>query len=422
MASSVVDELFDRLISAFPADRAYGPDAFTTDPMPGPVAHFLRQLLQHRTTHELRQTRDPDTTWVDHSHPDVQRARAAYREALISHAQIPADEWEDALRRALQRVTAYLIHPTSTLTSFVYGDDAEALAPRNVQARMRFFDTYRYLHEAVNRYLEQHDNQPLAHERFAGLLERVDTRMTDDYEADDWLRLLQPLFTLMELVDGDQEVPTPFLHTFFAEKDAAPIARRLQTASVQQGTTSLSPADLRALIDGEAEPALSTSEPPSSVPSSTAAEPEPTPEPPADPLPDDDPDQPTPLWKQFRSGPSPSSPAAKPPEKEGDEAPLWQRFQPSSEEDDAPAEITALERDVLGERGPSNRALFIRKLFNGSEEDYKSTLQRLRTAPTWNRASQIIAEDVFRAHQVNIYSDPAVLFTNAVEDRFRNGQ
>ena len=133
-----------------------------------------------------------------------------------------------------------------------------------------------------------------------------------------------------------------------------------------------------------------------------------------------DDNQAKPLWKRFQSGPSPASPSAKPPEGEDDGTPLWQRFQPEADED-TPAEVTTtLERDVLGERGPSNRALFIRELFGGSEEDYKHTLKRLRSASNWGRASQIIAEDVFRTHQVNIYSDPAVLFTNAVEDRFRN--
>jgi hypothetical protein len=84
-------------------------------------------------------------------------------------------------------------------------------------------------------------------------------------------------------------------------------------------------------------------------------------------------------------------------------------------------DVAPLERAVLGDRGPSNRALFIRELFGGSEDDYRATLKRLRTAPNWTRASQIIAQYVFRAHQVNIYSEPAVLFTNAVEDRFRQG-
>ena len=445
MARSIVDELFDRLIAAFPAHRAYDSDALAADPMPAPVAHFLQQLLQHRTTHELRDAGALVTAWVDHRHPEVQRARQAYRDALVDHAQIPASEWEGALRRALQRVTAYLIHPTSTLAHFVYGDDAEALSIHDVQARMNFFSAYRYLHAAVERQLEE-EAETLARDRFVRLLERADTRRAEGFEADDWLTLLQPLFDLMDVANDEQEVPTPFLHTFFAEKGAAAIAQQLQTASVQHGTTTLGPADLRTLIDGEPEPILNASEPatreavpPSSPdtaseePSASASASEPDATSAADSVSEDAPansvsptddnqddDQAKPLWKRFQSGPSPASPSAKPPEGEDDGTPLWQRFQPEADED-TPAEVTTtLERDVLGERGPSNRALFIRELFGGSEEDYKHTLKRLRSASNWGRASQIIAEDVFRTHQVNIYSDPAVLFTNAVEDRFRN--
>jgi hypothetical protein len=127
-----------------------------------------------------------------------------------------------------------------------------------------------------------------------------------------------------------------------------------------------------------------------------------------------------------------------------DGAPLWQRFRPASASSDAASsddassnaqpsnaqrsdaqqaeggrDLLPLERAVMGERGPANRDLFVRELFNGSAEDYRQTLQRLREAPNWTRASQIIAQDVFRTHRVNIYSEPAVLFTNAVEDRFR---
>jgi hypothetical protein len=46
-------------------------------------------------------------------------------------------------------------------------------------------------------------------------------------------------------------------------------------------------------------------------------------------------------------------------------------------------------------------------------------LRRLAEADNWNEASQIIASDIFRKHKVNIYSDAAVHFTNAVESRFR---
>ena len=81
-------------------------------------------------------------------------------------------------------------------------------------------------------------------------------------------------------------------------------------------------------------------------------------------------------------------------------------------------ELTALERLVLGAFEPERRARFIEHLFSGSREDYEETLRQLEAAPTWQRASSIIAQEVFRKHQVNIYSKPAVAFTNAVEARF----
>ena len=81
-------------------------------------------------------------------------------------------------------------------------------------------------------------------------------------------------------------------------------------------------------------------------------------------------------------------------------------------------ELTALERLVLGAFEPERRALFVEHLFAGSREDYEGTLRQLEAAPTWQRASSIIAQEVFRKHRVNIYSKPAVAFTNAVEARY----
>ncbi len=72
--------------------------------------------------------------------------------------------------------------------------------------------------------------------------------------------------------------------------------------------------------------------------------------------------------------------------------------------------------------GPANlpkRDLYVQKLFQGDEDAYRRVLERLRTTERWSEASQIIARDAFRAHQVNIYSDAAVHFTNAVEASFK---
>ena len=115
---------------------------------------------------------------------------------------------------------------------------------------------------------------------------------------------------------------------------------------------------------------------------------------------------------QFRKTSEPS-PAASPPANGPPPSPA-----PSSPPDPAVPGLEALERAVLGETGVRNRDLFLRHLFAGAVDDYERVLRRLQAAPDWSTASKIIAEDVFRRQQVNIYSDPAVAFTDAVEAKF----
>ena len=83
------------------------------------------------------------------------------------------------------------------------------------------------------------------------------------------------------------------------------------------------------------------------------------------------------------------------------------------------ARFEDLEMEVLGPRGARNRELFIRHLFAGDRNEYESTVRKLQSIGTWAEASKVIAQEVFLKHQVNIYSDPAVAFTDAAEMRYR---
>ena len=159
----------------------------------------------------------------------------------------------------------------------------------------------------------------------------------------------------------------------------------------------------------------------------------PTPAPPVSAPPPSPPPSPEPPSRPTSapapSSPPPSAPAPAPPE----EAPLAKAppakapsplpppdpprvaTPPPPEPED---ELTALERIVLGAFEQEQREQYIERLFGGSHEAYEETLRQLEAAPSWQQASSIIAQEVFRKHQVNIYSRLAVIFTNAVEARF----
>lgn len=441
MPSALADALFQRLIDAFPPNHAYPAAAFEQEPMPPPVAHFLGRLLHRRLQHEASSLSLPRSSWFDTGQTAVQQAHQALAEVLVMHGHFPPEEWEAALRQGTSEMAAYLMQPTTTLVAFVFPKGEESASADTIDRRLGYFSNYRYLPDTVRLYMEQKGVHELTRARFADLLRQIDRQMTDDFNADDWLKLMAPLFALVRYADPKASgISVDVVRAFFEDKDAEVFVQRLDTAR-KQGATILDKDGLRTLLEDEPAP---VPPPQQERPAQSAARSEPTT--PASP------DGPVPLWKQYRqqesqpslaeqvaTSPPPvqAAPARRPaPAQEA--VPRWQQFRSENGPADPPpvaapsrpaqatapvstttsADFAAVEQAVLGSTGIHNRDLFIRHLFDGNRQDYEHVLGRIEAAPTWAEASKIIASEVFRKNQVNIYSDPAVLFTDAVEARF----
>lgn len=477
MSRPLADPLYERLLDAFPATRPYTRADWDDDAMPAPVAHFLGQLMRHYSRREARRLRRARTKWVDYDHPKMEAAVRTFFEAVEDYTRVPPDEWEDTLRRATHHVTAHLVQPVHELTDFVYARRQSELRLPEVLWRMSFFGPYGYLREAVQAFAQKRDLDVLGPERFERFLSSIDERITADYDADRWLRLLGPLFATARRATGREEVPVSLLRAFFAEKGRDDVDRRLQ-AHAEEGHGSVAPRMVRRLIEettagtppdaSAVDPDPTEFTPPPPTPSGNAddeiwgvagaARPEGSDEPPST---DEDGD--VPLWKQFQQGrtgggASTAESGAETPSGDGGgqrQEPLWARYRhdrderlsdavsnetsaggartgdspdggqaapssrPESSTTNRDGDLEALERDVLGSVTASHRSVYIQQLFGGDETNYRQVLRRLSRADSWGEASQLIASDIFRAHKVNIYSDAAVHFTNAVEERFR---
>ena len=540
MSRSLADPLYERLLSSFPATQAYTRADWDDDAMPEPVAHFLGHLLSHYSRREARRLRRARSDWVDYDHPDMETAVRTFFDTMETHTRVPADEWEDALRQATHHSTAHLVRPVHVLTDFVYAERQKRLPLSKILWRMQFFGPYAYLREAIQAFAQKHDLDALGPDRFERFLHRIDERITDGYDADRWLRLLDPLFAVARRATGREQVPTGLLRAFFAEKGRKGLEWQLE-AHGEKGHKAVTPRALHRLIqedDGSAPPASDTpaetsgrSPAPDRTPPDRDA-PEMPPdrtEQPGSPTDDEiwgvagparpegsaprsasqpsQPDQSVPLWKRFQRGdtgatPSPSNNggASGPSPQEGGDTqgggdtqeggtqePLWARFRQERDErlsdavtDEAPdspnrsdraadrtdeaetsspgteasppgaslheatnnasrsasssggapdaspppsrggQSLDTLEQKALGVSNPPHRAVYVRQLFGGDQTAYRQVLRRLAGADSWGEASQVIAGDIFRKHKVNIYSDAAVHFTNAVEARFRD--
>lgn len=523
MAHSLADALYKRLLSSFPPTQAYTRADWDGDAMPGPVAHFLDHLLQHHSRREVRRLRRASTEWVDYDAPEMETAVRTFFDTMEAHARVPSDKWEDTLRQATHHSTAHLVRPVHVLTDFVYAERQKQLRLSRILWRMQFFGPYTYLREAVQAFAKKHDLDVLGPDRFERFLHRIDERMTDGYDADQWLQLLKPLFAVAHRATKEERVPISLLRTFFAEKGRKALEWELEAAA-EDGHDVISPRDLHRLIGGvDDAPAGEPSEPEESPDDRAPSPPDSAPpEPPAaDPMPSaqDAPEssasapddeiwgvagaaqpegtaarqaedaqqnhqvqeegQSVPLWKRFQGGHAGATARGgdakgqeRTEEGHNSQEPLWARFRQERDErlsdavaDEAPPEgaaapsasssgdadseasppgaslheatrqaragesqssgrgstdLDALEQKALGVSNPPHRAVYVRQLFGGDQSAYRRVLRRLADADSWGEASQIIASDIFRKHKVNIYSDAAVHFTNAVESRFRD--
>lgn len=484
MHSTVAESLYERLLSSYPSGQSYTQADWDRGPMPGPIRHFLVHLLRHQSRHESQRLRRAGSDWVNYDAQEVRSALSRLQEVLSRHARIPPGEWESALQQATRYVTAYLFRPAPVLSDFVFGKQAESLPLERIRWRMQFFRPYSYLPNAVNAYAERQNVSSFERDPFQRFLHQIDRRLTADYSHDQWMDVLQPMLDLTQAATGTAEIPIQELRPFFQDKGHAVAVQRLDRLA-EDGQSRIGASGLHRVLKPErtteerapeAEPLRSSGAPwdNDSTSGESAAES----------------DEPTPLWKRFQAGSSPSPgngstrEGASP---NGAGKPLWAQYRSSRQkpsapprpdisspfsselsdeplqpissvpEDEAPLEspfdagtfgnavsspspsgspssshkvsggqgaddkasIEALEKKVLGGSNPPQRGVFVRQLFGGDLDSYHGVLDKLQYADSWSQASQIIARDIFRAHKVNIYSDAAVHFTNAVEQRFR---
>lgn len=439
MVHTAVQRVAERLLASLPPDRAYTLTALSAAGLPAPVAHFIAQTLQRRLEAEAQALADARSRWFDYADADLQAAQERYFEVLAEHAQVPPEEWERTLRQAVEQVVPYLVQPARTLGAFVFPEGRDVLPAAVVLRRMHYFDAYPYLTEVIVAYVQRKGLQDVDRATFVPLLHRIEHRTPEEYDADGWVRLLDPLFETVG--EGmPPRVPTDLLGRFFSDKGARALAERIEAHA-----DALTRDELRDLLATRAVPAAPP-EPEVSAPPVTSPPPMPGPyaAPPTSPAaPPAAPGTPTavPLWQQYQRGvgraapvstpmpapaamaapaPPPTSPVQRARHRDATAQPLWQRFRSPDEADEPgtePDTLDRLEAEVLGSAARSQRRVFVRQLFSGSEDAYRSLLERLRPARSWAEASHLIAE-AFRQHQVNIYQDAAVAFTDAAETRF----
>lgn len=463
MRDQLLKHLESEILTRFPAGKSYSRAQIESSEIPNGVKHFLLSALQRRSELEASQLLNVRSEWFDADDDMYQKVLQHAVLTLGSAARFPVSEWQRAVHQAVEHVLDYLVTPTSLLVKFIFGTDSDSCSATDVQRKTGYFVDYTYITRAVDAYISKKKNQRIFKTDFASALIHIDRQLTNSYSPEEWVRLLGPLAGLIQLPNPG--IPVPLVLQFFQEKGQENYCKVIHRAAVAKQAELVSMRSLQSLLESanEPEPEAAPAAPPPPVPKAPvapAATPVPaipatppapaspatpatpiapaipatpaasaTPPAPASPA---APEAPMPLWKKFQKnvGDSASNPVAPPSSGEPIAAqpePLWKTFKKNRNEpsfvaptqelplaDTPQPDFTAI---VLG-KAASRKDLFLRELFKGDAEAFETTLQALAAAPDWTVASEIIAQRVFRPFKVDIYSNSAVDFTNAVESRY----
>ncbi len=426
MLDPIVEALYRESLRACPPERTYRLADLRGDILSDPLRRYAADLLQDAAASELAENDPGSLRWVEMD-PEVRSAHEAFVARCLDSAVAPQEEWAELLRRAAQRTVDFTVRPRAGLVAAVFEGAEGPLDPASVIERISRFHSGLALRAAVVRGLKKSGVGKLDEAAFRALVNRVHDAMTLDHERAEWQKDISPLREVLSAAGFSESVPTAAAAELLKDLGNTAVADEFSSRHEENVLWS-------ELLDILAGPEADEPETKAAVTDTTA---------PAT----TEPDKPLPLWQRFQENlnqpigvpaarstpdsekrseikPPDRSPAARPrdghaAEEEESQKPLWQRFRAVRDPEIHDESISDLEIAILGGAAGRGREAFLSSLFDGDEETYADVLSRLSRTRSWSEASRVIAEDVFKRFQVNIYSDEAVAFTNAVEARFR---
>lgn len=483
MLDQLIENTYNIMIRSFPPTASYSLQDLSARDLSPDLYRYLSFVLEERSDDEIDNLVMPESPWFDTSGMDVAEAWSAFVIKLKKHPVFPANTWASTLHDAVATLTTFAMTPIQGLEQILFREDDSirtALAegrllqltmhPVIVKAAKQVFDsaedhfiargTFRDRMIAVIHTLTG-DYSPEDWETFADPVFQTASRATgggscpleavtaffDDLGLREHANRIHTHATRYKLTDLDSSQLYDAL--IFRSPSEIRKTERLDHLKDTPGT----PVKSEPVLDSETENPSdslhvvgeSVVTPAQEVDLSVNTE---------EVLDDSDDSEPAPLWKKFQkklNAPVVETPAGDgtaslkkdsqlevfdqpvelPPHRpekgalsdystaEPPSVPIWERFRDRASSDEPVSDFGTVELRVLGESVRKNRQRFIATLFGGSRAEYEDVIRHIDRSTNWDEASLYIADAVFRKHRVNIYSELAVSFTNAVEQRYR---
>lgn len=431
-------KLYQHIKAQLPESEFYTIDQLSASQIPADVGHFLSQTLARRATLEAKDLITCASPWIDFDLASAERLVADFTTQLGQNGRFPKAEFDKALVRAIDYCSQYLILPITTLATFAISNRDQENSLADIRRRAGYFLYHGTVLQSLDEFLNNADGTPITRASIESHLRKVATEEAESFGADAWLVLMDPSFSAYLIAYPNAEgMPIQMIQAFLEERGANKLAAALGS-SAETVNGHLSADTLAQEIRAFLEPIVVTPAPSRPIQQESSD---------------------LPLWKQFAKGEPSDSVKHLQPEQQTE--PLWKTYQAESTRPGAavssksaiappnpspsspmaespsgvpdtiqgtmqsalPAELPSKSPNTASTPGLGldlgdaleHRDRFVKELFEGDAASFEQTLNRLSSVRSWDEASQILTFDVFRKYRIDIYSEAAILFTNAVE-------
>lgn len=167
----------------------------------------------------------PHSEWADMSAEGIEYAWDQFIEAIVAEVRMPASFAPSVFETSVADVIEIILHPRSAIPAILFGPET-TLTKEELAKRIRFITVNTHLAEAVLKYMDRKEKKTIDLSVCKKIVERVDDRLTENYNSLNWAQFLHPLFIL-----SGPEVDSELFRIFFEDREMNRISRRFDMLS-----------------------------------------------------------------------------------------------------------------------------------------------------------------------------------------------
>lgn len=179
------------------------------------VTEQIRYFVEDQMRSELVLTQ---SKWTIATNRQTAKAWDEFVENAVNNLQIPQKELKEIITLIVAEILGVQLQPRQKIVDFLFGEN-KILTVDEIIYRSKRLPAYKNYGKAIPLYMQKRDLKEIGYERCRRLIHNLDARITEGYNAKNWVTVLEPLFSLF-----GGRIPSSLAVIFFEDKGQRAVA------------------------------------------------------------------------------------------------------------------------------------------------------------------------------------------------------